>query len=284
MRKAIFSSVILFATTSAAFATNWVRESSDSWMWVDVDSIHPSGGNLTYYTHAIGCNGQGGMPERGADGFVSPAQCMFGTPTTDAFNCTTGEVYDHDIANGALVLEKFNPGAFNTIFRMVCGHDMPPTPGPATPPPPSRAAVESEAERDWSALGTAVWARDVKKVRALLARGVNPDTPHPDHEDELSPLDNAACQGTEAMATLLLKHGAGIESRENVGSFTPLMFAANCGNATMEAYLLRHGASVNTKDNKGWTPLDFALSKKDAKHRRAAQLLLAHGAVSGKVP
>src|SRR5579864_905500 len=113
--KVIFAPLLALAVTfTAASGANWLRESSDSWIWVDVDSIN-SGGNLTYYTWAIGCNGQGEMPVRGEDGYVSPAQCTFGTPTTDAFNCTNGDVYHHDMNSGALVLETFNPMAMNTV-------------------------------------------------------------------------------------------------------------------------------------------------------------------------
>src|SRR5690348_15115502 len=90
--KAFFTSLlILMASSAAAAGANWQRESPDSWMWVDMDSIRQNG-NLTSVATAIGCNGSGGMPVSGTEGYVSPAQCMFGTPFTDAFDCASGDV------------------------------------------------------------------------------------------------------------------------------------------------------------------------------------------------
>jgi len=278
--KRIVAALFTLAVAStAASGANWLRESSDSWIWVDVDSIS-SGGNLTYYTWAIGCNGQGGMPVRGEDGYVSPVQCTFGKPTTDAFNCTNGDVYHHDMQSGALVLATFNPRAMNTVFRMVCGHDMPPEPAPPQSPP--TAPTPTQAEMDWNAMTGAAAHNDLGTVKRLIASGVSPDAPHPDLEDRISPLGAAVCNRHPLIALYLLSHGADIEASENVGGFTALMFAANCGDTDMEKLLLAHGAKVNAKAKDGSTPLDFALATKDAKHRKAAQVLFAHGAASGK--
>ena len=116
----------------------------------------------------------------------------------------------------------------------------------------------------------------------MLARGVNPDTPHPDYETHYSPFSIAVCGGRFELAKLLLAHHADINNVENVGGYTPLMIAANCGKPAAITFLLHAKARINVKSKQGETALDWALKKNDAAHRKVAQILLAHGAASGK--
>lgn len=86
-----FIGVAALLAASAANATNWQREGSDSWFWDDLDSAERGSDGFVHYTVAIGCNAQGEMPATGADGVQSPAQCTYGDPFQRKVNCSTGE-------------------------------------------------------------------------------------------------------------------------------------------------------------------------------------------------
>lgn len=54
---------------------------------------------------------------------------------------------------------------------------------------------------------------------------------------------------------------------------TPLHYAAKSGNLAVARVLIRHGADVNSKTSSGWTPLN-----KVSGNQEMIELLLAHGA------
>ncbi len=61
---------------------------------------------------------------------------------------------------------------------------------------------------------------------------------------------------------------------------TLLCIAAQKGSLRMVRYLLDQGANPNVKNEKGWTALDYALRRLNA---RIAELLLQHGAVMSTI-
>ena len=158
---------------------------------------------------------------------------------------------------------------------------------------------------DASTLADASMDGDLRTVRALIRRGVDPDargafgTPalhwrvrvddlegaklllasradaDATTERGVTPLGLAIDNGNPEMVTLLLKFGADpdlpLPTRE-----TPLMRAAEVGALTVVQTLLEHGASVNARDpDFGQTALMFAAR---AGHAPVVGLLLARGA------
>lgn len=290
-RRMWFGALILvasFLSAVPASAARWVKfNPSDPWLWVDLDAVYTQA-NLTYY-HVEHSS------ERGIPPTMTPSlQALEANDPhlNSAFDCaqrrhflwvmTNHDAWAKDESRSVepiYVWEEdtniWSADPLHEALVTICGSDNPP---PSKPPP-------SEAEQQWLSLAEAVTKGDVKTVKATLARGVNPDTPHPNSEDRFSPLATAVCKGRIDLARLLISHHADINNIENVGNYTPLMFAAECGQPATIAFLLHAKARINEKANQtgnGWTALDFALSGHDAAHRKAAQILLAHGAVSGR--
>ncbi|KAJ1482329.1 ankyrin repeat-containing domain protein, partial [Baffinella frigidus] len=71
-----------------------------------------------------------------------------------------------------------------------------------------------------------------------------------------TPLHQAAYLGHEAVALLLLQHGADVEAKAN--GRTALHFAALGGHRAMAHLLLQHPSNVSVVDNVGMTALHFA--------------------------
>ena len=69
-----------------------------------------------------------------------------------------------------------------------------------------------------------------------------------------SALMCAAVGGHEAVAQLLLQHGADVAAARNDGR-TALMCAAEGGHEAVAQLLLQHRADVAAADNDGWTAL-----------------------------
>ena len=63
-------------------------------------------------------------------------------------------------------------------------------------------------------------------------------------------------QRASSVGLLLLKHGADIHARNNLG-MTPLHYAAGSGNVQWVETLLEKGANVHAKKNRGETPLQY---------------------------
>jgi ankyrin repeat protein len=119
----------------------------------------------------------------------------------------------------------------------------------------------------------ALWtAVEPEEVRQLLADGA--DVEERGGPMKTSPLHQAALVGGEAVARLLLEHGADVSVKDRFG-FTPLHWAAVVGGEAVTRLLLEHGADVSSKNNSGGTPLHL-----DARsgNQAVALLLLQAGA------
>lgn len=64
-------------------------------------------------------------------------------------------------------------------------------------------------------------------------------------------------QLAEAVAESLLRHGAQVDARDDVGQ-TPLMLACDFSNMPLARLLVQHGASLHATSDHGWTVMDCA--------------------------
>lgn len=114
---------------------------------------------------------------------------------------------------------------------------------PATRPHPHVTDLWTAIERD-----------NVLAVEGLLAKGVAVDAPG---SDGWSPLHYAAETGHEALARLLIRKGADVDSRER--GWTPLHIAVCKGNMSIAKVLISNGADIDARDKDGETALSHAV-------------------------
>ena len=113
------------------------------------------------------------------------------------------------------------------------------------------ACVPAFAQRLYDDMTFAVANDRAGDVKALLARGVDPDIVDP-NGDPL--LYVAARAGYAATVDVLLAAKANVDARNRFGD-TPLMAAALEGRLDIAKKLRARGAAL---DYKGWTPLGYA--------------------------
>jgi ankyrin repeat protein len=123
-----------------------------------------------------------------------------------------------------------------------------------------------------SDLTDALKARDVMRVRSLLAAGA--DVNEKVRRDY--PLNIAATFGPAEMVSILLEAGADIEKPGRDG-LQPLHNAVAMGDKDIVALLLQKGASVAAKDQQGRTPLVYFTANAGT-DIEIAKLLLTAGA------
>jgi uncharacterized protein len=114
----------------------------------------------------------------------------------------------------------------------------------------------------------------IERVGALLRR--DPGLAAHWSPDGFTPLHFACFFGQEAVALLLLQHGADVAAvSRNPMQVMPLHSAAATRSLAIARALLGHGAPPNARQQQGWTALHAAAQHGD---RGLAELLLQHGA------
>jgi ankyrin repeat protein len=123
-----------------------------------------------------------------------------------------------------------------------------------------------------SALMRAVAAGRADAVKALLDRKADPNVPT---ASDITPLMIAARDGQDAIAAMLLAHGANPDLRAAVGATTALLDACCDGRAGIVGQLLAAKADAKLADLQGSTPLHRAA---EAGSLPCVQALLKAGA------
>ncbi len=144
------------------------------------------------------------------------------------------------------------------------------------------AGCSRQAETPDITIWQAATSGDVAAIKTHLAAGV--DVGSVDHVSGATPLHVAAVCGQEAVARLLIREGADIESLTDRGE-TPLHWAALGGRSIIVELLIEAGANVNASDQRGETALDALRFQPEvaADDKRAiAELLRAKGGMTGK--
>jgi len=134
-----------------------------------------------------------------------------------------------------------------------------------------------------SLLAEAASRGDIEAMRALLDRGVDPDTamtlyPNGEYSDN-SALYWAGHGGNIQVAEILLAYGANINKGQSTNE-GPLSVAIGHGRLPMVEFLIKKGADVNQKFNNGAVPLHGAALKKDISYLK---LLLENGALPNQI-
>lgn len=114
-------------------------------------------------------------------------------------------------------------------------------------------------------------------VSRLLELGSDPNyIHHSEHDHEITPpLNLAVRRGLSEIVTVLLDHGANVDTG-NITNITPLHEAAKIGNLPLAKLLVERNANVNAQDNEGETPLDYATH---GEHHPVIEFLKESGAV-----
>jgi uncharacterized protein len=142
----------------------------------------------------------------------------------------------------------------------------------------------SIAQEGYATLYTAADSGDVETIRQLLQRGIDPNRPPHSESLHLTsgltagrPLVAAVDKGHIEAVRLLLAHGADPNTFPNANE-SALTSAALAGNLDMVTLLLAHGAKINSDTL--YSPLEAAIVKK---HAVMVRFLLAHGAATATV-
>jgi ankyrin repeat protein len=137
------------------------------------------------------------------------------------------------------------------------------------------AADESINQLDnggFSKLHRAAMAGNAEAALELLKDGADPNVEQGTHLG--APLQYAAARGHIITVLTLLRHGAKVDSEDDIGR-TPLAWAAEDGRPYAAKILLDAGADPNIAGKGDWTPLHRAARKGNL---RTARLLIKHGA------
>jgi ankyrin repeat protein len=122
-------------------------------------------------------------------------------------------------------------------------------------------------------LREAAFVCDFVRVRALLARGANPNVRD---EDGRTPLHQAVLGNSVGLVGLLIESGADVNARDRQG-FSPLHFAAQEHAPAIARILVGKGADVNARDEDGASVLWRAVAVARGRDE-IVRFLLANGA------
>jgi ankyrin repeat protein len=117
-----------------------------------------------------------------------------------------------------------------------------------------RTQVDAQAINGNTALMMAAYKGNQPAVEALLARGAAVNRPG------WTALHYAAASGSNAIAGLLLEHGARVDAvaPSDKGAYTPLMMAAREGHEDSALFLLDHGADPLLRNSEGLSAAQIA--------------------------
>lgn len=139
----------------------------------------------------------------------------------------------------------------------------------------SRVPMETKDEQSWTALIHAAAGGHEALAYMLVNHGasiINAD------RNGYGALHWASFYGHHNIVKLLLEHHAEVNARSKLG-WTPLMQAATQGHTLVVAFLIDAGAQVNLISNDHWTALHKASANG---HADVVRLLLSKGADSSK--
>jgi ankyrin repeat protein len=129
-----------------------------------------------------------------------------------------------------------------------------------------------------SPIHAALAQRDLVRVKKLLSEGADPNAPD---ESGLRPLHVAITDedpaGSLDLVTMLVRHGAIVNSWDDEHYATPLLRASDPPNFAVAKVLLEHGADANDRRGDGESPLRLSVQAQDFE---MAKLLLHHGAAA----
>lgn len=137
----------------------------------------------------------------------------------------------------------------------------------------NRSLVTAVSPDGWTALHLAAFFGGTEAVRALLNKGAAPTARSINAMANL-PLHAAAAGRHNAIAKLLIDHGAPANARQH-GGWTALHAAAQNGDIELAEILLDAGAEIDARADNNQCALDLALTKGQ---QRMVEFLEAHGA------
>ena len=135
------------------------------------------------------------------------------------------------------------------------------------------ADINAATNVGMTALHVATRHGKLQATRCLLANGADRDALY--GEDLWAALHCAAGQAVEEIISLILDHGADVDSSTMRG-LTPLYIAGAHGRDSLVKILLSRGADVNRSNNLGWSTLHRAAERG---HEQVVRLLLEYHAV-----
>jgi ankyrin repeat protein len=133
--------------------------------------------------------------------------------------------------------------------------------------------ISAYSNDGWTALHLAAFFKQPQLVALLIERGSEIAARSRNQMANL-PLNAAVASGSYEAASILIEHGADVNSRGSSAS-VPLHSAAANGDLRLIELLVLHGADVNAKMDSGVTPLALAVERN---HEEAAALLRSKGA------
>jgi ankyrin repeat protein len=116
------------------------------------------------------------------------------------------------------------------------------------------ADINEKVQRDYP-LNTAAIFGPIEMVAALLDAGADLEKPG---RDGLHPLHNAVAMGHKDIVALLLQKGASVAAKDQQGRTPLIYFTANAGtDVGIATLLLTAGADPNVEDADRWTALNY---------------------------
>ncbi len=189
------------------------------------------------------------------------------TPLMSAVQSRNGQAVQALLANGAEVNAR-NPDRGATALAWASGKF-----GDLAMVQALLAAGADVNVSDKGGMTPLLWAAgfgDVARVEALVEAGASLQVS--DSARGATPLMNAARTGSLETLHALVKAGAVLQEKGRQGK-TALAWAAATGTPQKLQALIDAGADVNARDSRGWTPLDSARNRRDARGKEIVQIL-----------